>query len=482
MASKPQLKGQATVAIVSEAYQHRALQSAPGQAAAEKHSDLHAFLARGLLSFGQAGPFVASAEGRSAAAAYDGTWLRATLFAAYVLLVALRIPSVLSGRLWAEDGFFLLDALRLPWRTALLQPHTGYLDIVASATMVVATHMVALEDVPRVSVAVALAVQVLPGLLLVTGGISWLRSPLALGAALLILATTPLAEEVWLSPITSQYHLIVATGIILASEPARGWTRWLQRGVLLVAPFAGPGPSLIAPLFLWRALRNDSPERLGQCAIISAGTVVQVWTLLHNTMPERGIGLAPDLLLVVVAIKHILVPMLSRPETIALANPLMHAWLADRWSAWPVAAMAGVAVALAGLGAAARASRNEAARWLFLAAVITMLLSYAGALGSKQLLLGILYGQRYYVAPQMLFGLTLVAIAVNAPGIGRILATGLCVWLIAIGVYEFSTVDPMMASGPEWQTQIAAWRSDPSRPIALWPRNFAITLPAAPGR
>jgi hypothetical protein len=80
----------------------------------------------------------------------------------------------------------------------------------------------------------------------------------------------------------------------------------------------------------------------------------------------------------------------------------------------------------------------------------------------------------------MLLGLTLVAIAANASGVGRTVAAGLCVWLIAIGIIEFSAADPMMASGPDWLTQITAWRSDPNRPIALWPANFAIRLPANP--
>ena len=127
--------------------------------------------------------------------------------------------------------------MRLPWPRPCFQ-HTGYLDLVASFTMLLATRLVALEHAPMVSLGVSLCVQVLPGLLLATGGVRAMRNPWCLGAALLILATVPLAEEVWLSPITSQYHLIVAVGIVLASEPNRDWTRWLNRGVLLLAPFA----------------------------------------------------------------------------------------------------------------------------------------------------------------------------------------------------------------------------------------------------
>nr|WP_294509375.1 hypothetical protein [uncultured Rhodopila sp.] len=419
---------------------------------------------------------------QSRSAALTPAGLRALLFAAYVALIAIRIPGVLSGRLWAEDGFFLVDAIRLPWWQALLQPHTGYLDIVASGTMVLAARLVALEDAPLVSLTLSLCIQALPGLILATGGIRSMRNPWYLAGALLILATLPLAEEVWLSPITSQYHLIVAVALVLAAEPARGWTRRLHRMVLLLAPFAGPGPSLLLPLFVLRAMRECCWERVGQALAISLGTLVQMAVLLSHPVAQRDFGLAPDLLLVVVAIKHILVPMLFRPETIALANPLMRAWLDNPWSAWPLLAMAGSIGVLTVFGAAAWHSRSQAASWLFAAAVVTMVLSYAGSLGPKDALLGILFGQRYYAAPQMLFGLTLIAIASAASLPGRLLAGGFAVWLIAIGIAGFGPPDPMMANGPDWREQVAAWRSDPGHRLALWPSNFTIALPAAPAR
>jgi hypothetical protein len=406
--------------------------------------------------------------------------LRAEMFAAFAVLVAMRIPGVLTGRFWAEDGFFFVDALRLPWSRALLQQHTGYLDLVASVTMVLATRLVNPEDAPQVSLAVSLCVQVLPGLLLATGGIRAMRSPWCLGSALLILATVPVAEEVWLSPITAQYHLIVAVAIILASEPGRGWTRWLYRAVLLLAPFAGPGPSLIAPLFFLRLRRDCSPERIGQAVLISVGTLVQIAVLLGHPVQDRGLGLAPDLLLMVVAIKHILVPLLWRSELLATAVPLMHAWQDDPWNTWPLLAMTGSAAVLTVFGVAAWRSRNEAARWLYLAAVLTMVLSYAGSLGPKELLLNFLFGERYYVAPQMLFGLSLVTIAAaGASRAARVIAGGVVVWLIAIGAVAYVNVEPIMASGPAWRDEVAAWRADPGHALLLWPPSFKIMLPAS---
>ena len=418
-------------------------------------------------------PETRSAAGRIA----DPAWVRAALFAAFTALVALRIPGIWQGRFWAEDGLFLLDALRLPWHEALLRPHTGYLDLVASTTMLLATRLVTLEDAPFVSLAISLCIQVLPGLLLAAGGIRWMPDPRYLAAALLMLATVPLSEEVWLSPITSQYHLIVAVGVVLASETSRGWTRWLHRAVLLIAPLAGPGPSLAAPLFFLRAMADCSWARFGQGVLISMGTLAQVAVLLSNPEAHRDIGIAPDLLLMVITVKHILVPLLGRTESIDLSKLLWAARHAGSFTALPLLAMTAAAAALLVLGIAAWRSRTVEARWLYFAAVLTMLLSYVGSLGPKEALLGILFGQRYYVAPQMLFSLTLIAVAAGASGPGRKVAAGLAGWLIIVGVHACFSVDPLMADGPSWRAQVAAWRTDPRAPIALWPYGFQIKLP-----
>ena len=147
---------------------------------------------------------------------------RVFLIAVFAALVLLKIPGVLQGRLWAEDGLFLQDALQLPWWQALTTPHTGYIDLTASGAMLIAIHATDLEQVARVSVLIGLVIQLCPVVLLVTSRCAWLRPRWVLVTALLLLLTPPVAEEVWLSPVTSQYHLMVCTGLILAFEVRLG--------------------------------------------------------------------------------------------------------------------------------------------------------------------------------------------------------------------------------------------------------------------
>lgn len=403
--------------------------------------------------------------------------MRGSLFAAFTLLVAIRMPGVLRGRFWAEEGFFLLDALRLPWHEALLRPHTGYLDLIASGTVLLATRLVELEYAPLVSLVVSLTIQVIPGALLAASHARWLRNPWWLAAALVMVATVPVSEEIWLSPITSQYHLIVAVGLVLAFEIGRGWSRWFYNALLAIAPFAGPGPSLLAPLFFLRAIRDRSMPRFWQGVLISAGTLVQLAVLYGHAEPNRGIGISPHLLLVVVYVKHLLVPLLGRTESSDLSSRLADAYVADPLAIWPLLAAIIAASALVVLGVTAWRSQNAEALWLYLAGVAAMTLSYVGSLGPKVALLGVLFGQRYFVAPQVLFYLGLLAVAAGATGWGRRVAGGVAIWLMVVGAHEYFWVDPLMAHGPRWQSQVQAWRVNPETSILLWPPNFAIKLP-----
>ena len=416
--------------------------------------------------------------------AWSAAWGRAGLVALFALVLALRMPGVLHGRLWAEDGLFLLDALRLPWWQALVAPHTGYIDMVASTIMLIATRTALLEYAPLVSVALSLAVQCLPAMLLATSRIAWLDKPAHLAVALAMLAFVPLSEEVWLSPITLQYHLIVCVGIVLADQPRRGWVGWLQNAVLLAGPLAGPGPSLIGPLFFCRASIDRTGARWLQAALISAGTLVQLAVLATHPEPHRAIGVMPDLLLLVVWVKHVLVPLFGRAEAIDLAQGIAPAYVGSIGSDFTQLWIAGfgAAAALLAMGVAVWRSPHREVRWLYAAGLLAMVLSYVGALGGKADLIGVMFGQRYAVAPQMLFGLALVGLATGRPssgsgGVGRSVAMGLVAWLLVVGAHEYTWVEPRMAHGPSWRAQVLAWRAEPAGPILLWPPSFRIVLP-----
>jgi len=85
---------------------------------------------------------------------------------------------------------------------------------------------------------------------------------------------------------------------------------------------------------------------------------------------------------------------------------------------------------------------------------------------------------RYSFTPTVLFSLALLALASLARGRAHIIASALVVWLIVIGAHEyFVPQTPPFAAGPDWRSEVAAWRADPSRPLRIWPETWSIHLP-----
>jgi hypothetical protein len=398
---------------------------------------------------------------------------RALLVAIFASLVLLKLPGVLEGRLWAEDGLFLQDAFQLPWWQALTRPHTGYIDVAASAAMLIAIHTTDLEHVALVSVVIALIIQLCPAVLLVTGRCEWLQPRWVLVTALLLLLTPPIAEEIWLSPVTSQYHLMVCTGLILALEVGTGPIGVLQILLLALAGLTGPGPALAAPLFVIRACIDRSWPRTTQAAVLSAGALIEIAVFCMHPEPGRHLGISTSLLLRVIYVKNLLVPFLGPSLARGVINGLGKASVLAEWPFLPIVVSL---LALSGLTIAGLMARARGVQWLFAAGLVMMVLSYFGALGGQANLLNIYFGERYYYAPQVLLGLALLGVARTGPVIGRSLATVLVGWLVLVGIKEYRSVNPDMAQGPSWRDQVALWRAEPDRAITLWPSTFQIHL------
>jgi hypothetical protein len=382
------------------------------------------------------------------------------LIALFGMLVLLRIPSLLEGRLWAEDGLFLVDALRKPWWQALTTPHTGYIDVTASTAMLLATRVADLEHVALVSIVVALAVQVCPAILLATSSCAWLQPRWALILALLLVLAPPAAEEIWLSPVTSQYHLAVCAALILAFD---GGSHVFRNLLLAVAGLSGPGPVLIAPLFAFRAVIDRSRQRMIQTTLLSTGALIEFVIFCSNPEPNRHLTIDPSLLASTIYVKHLILPFFGR-------------WLAKLAGSDPQPLI--TLACILGLGVVVLKARGREVRWLYVAALTMMVLSYLGALGNKADLLKVYFGQRYYYAPQVLLGLTLLGVArTSQPVIVHRVTWVLVSWLLAIGAWQYFRINPTMATGPSWHDQVVLWRKD-HRAMKVWPATMQIELPS----
>jgi hypothetical protein len=418
--------------------------------------------------------------GNTAVLAPHLSWrYRNLLLLGFAVLVAVRLRAVWpGGRLWAEEAVvYLANAWTEPWYQALVAVHAGYINLPAAAAPLLALHLVPLEYLACVMVVLALLMQLLPAIALLSSGIAWLSDWRVLARALLLVAIPPLATEVWLNTITSQFHVLLAVAVILAAVPGRRSVAVFQGTVLLLAPLCGASSAALFPLFLLRAWIDRSRPRLLQALLLLPGALIQIAVLLTHPEPGRAVGFDPILVMTAIAAKQILLPLLGPIDAGQLSNDLREAIAAGHP---PALFLLAPVLFFGALGAAAWCSRDAAVRWLYAGTMLVMLVMYFGALtpggGSELLILS--FGSRYYYVPAVLTSLTVLGVAASTTGAIRALATGLVVWLLVVGMLNYFRGDPITLAGPSWPVEVARWRADPSHPIAVWPLGWAWQVPA----
>ena len=391
----------------------------------------------------------------------------------FVALLIARMPNVLlHGRLWAEEGkVFYQVAANTPWYLALFKPYGGYLNLVANAAPVLAHLTVPLVLTPWITTGVGLFFQCCPAILLLCSRDAWLTPWPVKAAALLLIATPPLLEEVWLQTLHSQFHLALCCALILALDPPGARLRYFSSAVLVLAPLCGPLAGALVPLFLLRAALDRSRPRLVQAILLGAGITVQV-LLFMSHKEGRSYGIGPILLLCVVYLRQIVSVLIGVQGAHDVAGAL-RAQIEARAFPWqPVLVTLG-STALLLLALLRR--RQAAFLWLFAAACLLGWLGYVGAIGGGRLFLIIGFGERYIFLPEVLTALVILGLATGPRSPDRWIAGALTAWLIMVGFSDLSTPTGMR-SGPDWQSEVAAWQLDHAHRIMIWPTGWFMKL------
>lgn len=388
----------------------------------------------------------------------------------YATLIAVRIPDIFGkGRFWAEEMVVYFRVARLEhWFDALFWPHSGYLNFTASAATLAAL-AVPLEQAPRVSSAVALLIQLLPPLLLMTGRIPFLNKPWKIAAAMVLLLTVQNSGEVWLNSITSQYHLGLCAALILAIPTGRGPARILRSIILVLAPLTGPAASFLTPFFFLRAIVDRSWARFVQTVLIAVPTLVQLGTLLRHPEPGREYGVGPQMLALIVNAKHILMPVLGPDRADTVSGAIMNAAQAGHAPWLPLLAPILLAAAFAW---GAWISRSAALRWLLVGATVIMMASYFGALAPHAELMRASPGGRYAFIPSSLFALAALGVVLTPTRFLRIPFALICVWIAIVGVGNYRKVNALFTTGPVWTEEVAKLRANPTYQPQCWPNGW----------
>jgi hypothetical protein len=409
-------------------------------------------------------------------------WVLLGLFA---LIVMMRLPNVwLHGRFQDEEAtVFLAYAWHFDWLDALFRPFGGYWNFAANATTLVLAKLaqagvIPLERAPYFTMVIALAVQLLPAVVILTGNAQWLSSRRAVIAALLIIAIAPATEEVFFNVLHIQFHLALCVALILALDvPARRTVR-LGCGVLLfLAPLCGPGAIVMLPLFALRALADRDRARLMQAVPLVAGAAVQL-LLFYQGSPLRGHFFDLPTLAAAIFVRMVALPSVG----INLASRIAAAIYASRvdggllwW--WSAAAC----VLLFGTLLVAAAKRRDGAIWLALSSLSIACISLgfgmvAGESYRFPSLFSVVEGERYNFLPLVLLGLALLVLAARPSFRGSRFCGALCVLMLLSGVSTYAKPLPGLAEGPSWAAEVKVWRKDHHHLLAVWPSPWAADL------
>ncbi len=397
------------------------------------------------------------------------------LLAAYAALLCLRMPEIIiKGRFWAEEGtVFFENAWKLPAMQALLTSYGGYLNLPANGAALAARWLMPLEWAPYLTISVALLIHLLAALILLTATDAWLRPRVTQIAGLFILLLAPQIDEGLLQTLHCQFQLTLCCGLILALDVASGWRQYFRLSLLYLAPLCGAVPIVLIPLFVMRALIDRSKPRLFQAAALGGGAAIQLAFFFHS-VPGRGYALHPFMALCVITLRYLEAPFLGVNVAEVTAKIIRNELSQGRPPLLAALPAALVIIPLTILTLANRRARP--AFWLFASGATIAAGTYIGAIGGAWAMLDAQGGERYVFVPQTLFGLTVLALAMTYSNWVSRAAIVTLVWLLVVGAYCYTHPWKVIANGPRWRHEIAAWRHDPTHVIQLWPAGWHMTL------
>ncbi len=406
------------------------------------------------------------------------------LFAAAAALIVARAPALLTDpRFWAEEGRLRFAyAYAAPWYDALFATHAAHLSLFANAAAVLAT-AVPLESAPAVTTVLAFAAQLLPIVVILTSRAELWETTARRAVGLALVLFTADSGEVWLNTINSQFHFSLVAFLLLL-EPVRGASgRRLaaQAGLLAACGLSGAVSVFLFPAYLVRAWIGRGRDAwtlvvvLGACGLVQAAAILT--TPAEASLARRFAELDLWTWASIVWTRTMLLPFAGMEPARAFA---FLARAADQGgssvSMWLGALV--LVIELSVVTVMARRLERGSGVTIVVAYGVLTLLSSLGATGSNPQKLALVeptYAPRYFYAPSVMLGVLALANIDRRVGALRVLVGSLLVAsALWVGVSRY---DAVTRTGPRWAEEVALWREDPTRALAIWPRGWSMNLP-----
>ncbi len=371
-----------------------------------------------------------------------------------ILATVYRLPELLADpRFWAEEGrVYFVHALGAPPLPALLAPHQGYYSLIPNAATWFAT-LIPLERAPVVTVAIALAVQILPAVVTATGHGPWVDTPLKRTTAVLTVLLVGAAGELHATTICSQFHLAVLAAVIYLdteTRPSPG-RQTLYALLLLIAGLTGVQAVMLLPLFAWRWWLWGRRFDTIALVILTSGLAVQAAAVMTGPSEADRFALGGDPgALIANALENLAKGMLVHPVAGDLGPRSL-----DRPYGAAVVAVSALGIAMAALAQVIILCRGPD-RVLILAAWGVAILSFA----ASRRMAG---GERYLEVSSVLIVLALarLAFAADRHRAARTIAgtATACALLVNAWLYLPRAAAVHDPSWPVWTEEVARWRA-----------------------
>ncbi len=403
-----------------------------------------------------------------------GRWWRVLLFATCAALVFARTPELLlSPRFFAEEGKYFRFAYEVGFPRSLVVMHwpVGYFNLVPNLACSLGV-LLPLEFAPACATYLSFLVQLIPFAILAFGRGSFVASPVRrVTASLALLFLPTMMVQAWMASLHAQVHLGIAALLILLDDEARGTLRrWGYRAILALGGLTGVYVVFLWPVFVYRAFAQRVRDAWIEAAVVTGTLVVQGGFWIASIQfgasdPRRAHGELSETI-ALWATSHIALPLTGiRVQALAKSLPLPALYL--------------FLVAFLALAAFVLWDRTERRlRWRDPRCFTLLAYFCVAACVSFTAYDGRPVG-RYAIVPSVAVALFVIqCIDFRAR---RILSAALLV-MLALACVRASSRDYWEGSrcqGHEehrWRDEVARFRADPTREIAICPRGKTIRL------
>ncbi len=386
---------------------------------------------------------------------------------AVVLVIALRDVQLWTApRFWAEEGFYYYQRVRGgSWFEALFACPQGYYSLPCRLGALLAC-LVPVEHAPLMTTALALVFQSTPGLLVVrlAHRSAWSGPATSVAVAAVVLA--PPLHETWLTSTNSAFHLVLAGAITLVFHERLALRR-VSWAVLLVAGLCSGYAIALAPIAFATVALRPTRDQLVLLAIVCVAIGLEgvAWLTAGSTQ-VRGFGVPPDVAMASFTTKCVVLPLAGNAAA-DRAGAFFIVCFAEGIFWWWLPAL--LAPLVVGWWVILR-SRDRDAFAAFASGHVLAATGLLFGLGPKLLMVsGEPFG-RYFQPATSLHALALFLVAQSNPVKWQRAVAALFVFATIVqGSVQYFELPPLFYEGPDWRAEVAAWRQDPSRPLAIWP-------------